>query len=295
MGPVSSLFKKRGVWNISLYYKGRRIKRSLSTTSYQKAKALKKKVEQEIIQSLNDNSYDIKLIPFPALCDKFLKAPHELSPSTIKFYKKQLKRFLTQKQFPENPTYRQMIYRSVNKVISWGLENNYKTDQVKFSTKEVSGRTRTFSDKELHIILNEFRDVGFQRFIRFMYYTGIRIGEACNLKEANLKKGMVTGKTGNRQIKITLQAKKVLEEQYADGGLWTYTVDSAEARFRNNRIRLDLKDVRVQDIRRTFGYNLLKKGLDILKLSKLLGHKNVTTTVKHYAPITLLDIDDFTL
>ena len=59
--------------------------------------------------------------------------------------------------------------------------------------------------------------------------------------------------------------------------------------------RLDLQDARFHDLRRTFGYNLIKQGMPIYHLSKLLGHSSVVTTEKHYAPLMANDMGDFKL
>jgi site-specific recombinase XerD len=41
--------------------------------------------------------------------------------------------------------------------------------------------------------------------------------------------------------------------------------------------------------------NLIKQGMSIYKVSKLLGHKSVRTTEQHYAPLLTVDIEDFEL
>ena len=56
-----------------------------------------------------------------------------------------------------------------------------------------------------------------------------------------------------------------------------------------------IKDERFHDLRRTFGLNLIKQGMSIYKVSKLLGHKSVSTTDKHYAPLLTVEIENFTL
>ena len=41
--------------------------------------------------------------------------------------------------------------------------------------------------------------------------------------------------------------------------------------------------------------NLIKQGMSIYKVSKLLGHKSVRTTEQHYAPLLTVEIEDFVL
>ena len=75
--------------------------------------------------------------------------------------------------------------------------------------------------------------------------------------------------------------------------------DSAERaaynKFKKEFRRLGIPDIRFHDLRRTFGYNLIRQGRPIYEVSKLLGHSSVTTTERHYAPLLATEIDDFVL
>ena len=59
--------------------------------------------------------------------------------------------------------------------------------------------------------------------------------------------------------------------------------------------RFGIKIARFHDIRRTFGLILIKQGMSIYKVSKLLVHKSVRTTEQHFAPLLTVEIEDFTL
>lgn len=48
-----------------------------------------------------------------------------------------------------------------------------------------------------------------------------------------------------------------------------------------------INDADVHTLRRTFGSKLIEQGVDILTVSKLLGHSSVSVTQNHY--IHLLD------
>ena len=100
------------------------------------------------------------------------------------------------------------------------------------------------------------------------------------------------GKSGKRLIKLNTQAKELL-----DGldELWDYTKDFVSHKFKKESRRLGIPDIRFHDLRRTFGYNLIKQGRPIYEVSKLLGHSSVTTTERHYAPLLATEIDDFVL
>jgi len=100
------------------------------------------------------------------------------------------------------------------------------------------------------------------------------------------------GKSGKRLIKLNTQAKEIL-----DGldELWEYKRDFVSHKFKKEARRLGIGDIRFHDLRRTFGYNLIRQGRPIYEVSKLLGHSSVTTTERHYAPLLTTEIDDFVL
>lgn len=77
--------------------------------------------------------------------------------------------------------------------------------------------------------------------------------------------------------------------------LWNYTKDFVSHKFKKEARRLGIGDIRFHDLRRTFGYNLIKQEKPIYEVSKLLGHQNVSTTERHYAPLLVSDIDNFIL
>ena len=103
---------------------------------------------------------------------------------------------------------------------------------------------------------------------------------------------VVRGKSGRRIVKLNSQAKEIIHNQ---NELWNYTKDYVSHKFKKEVRRLGIKNARFHDLRRTFGLNLIKQGMSIYKVSKLLGHKSVRTTEQHYAPLLTVEIEDFTL
>ena len=102
---------------------------------------------------------------------------------------------------------------------------------------------------------------------------------------------IVDGKSGRRAAKFASQARKKLENNPS----YEYTANYIQLTLGRNRKRLDLKDVRMHDLRRTFGYNLIKHGRQIYEVSKLLRHTSVTTTERYYVPLIATDVEEFVL
>ncbi len=134
----------------------------------------------------------------------------------------------------------------------------------------------------------------FNQFVQLAYYTGARSGEIRSLAQENVLDDSIVlkGKTGRRIVKLNNQAKKVIGTQ---DELWNDTKYYVSHRFKKEVRRLGIKNARFHDLRRTFGLNLIRQGMSIYKVSKLLGHKSVRTTEQHYAPLLTVEIEDFVL
>ena len=182
-----------------------------------------------------------------------------------------------------------MMIRAVNTLSNWATKQSYKHSIPHTSGgSKTEARKRTFNKNEIKIILNDITPPHFQEFVRFLYYTGARHGEVRRMRETQGSYVIVSGKSGTRTLKLNHQAQKIKVD-------FDYSKDYVTARFRKNMQRLKIKDARCHDLRRTFATNHILKGTDISIVSKLLGHSNISTTVKHYAHLLIADIDDFTL
>jgi len=205
-----------------------------------------------------------------------------------------LNNFVKSGKLPDNKETARGYQSRINACVNWGTSKGIKTEINLMEVNKKKGRTRVFNERELSVILTEFQDDEFQEFIRFAYYTGARRGELFNIKSYHIEptRMRVYGKNGERFVKLNAQARHVLASTEK---LWSYKLDFITKKFKWNSRRLDIKDARFHDLRRTFGLNLIKKGMPIYHLSKLLGHSSVKTTQEHYAPLLVDDIEDFTL
>ena len=292
---MASLYKKRDIWYISLSIKHNRITRSLRTKDYKIAKQIKPYIESAIINELTSEIKVCENLSFTELVERFLMAKHNWSNSTFKLNQYILTSNLNDKPLPVNPTSRAIHIRHINQCWNWGLKHNlvFKAHKIPGDIKG-EARHRTFSNAELHAISNGINDSSFNSFVRFAYYTGARSGEIRSISTENVLDGciIVNGKTGRRYVKLNSQAQEILENQ---DPLWSYTKDFVSHKFKKEVRRLGIKNARFHDLRRTFGLNLIKQGMSIYKVSKLLGHASVRTTEQHYAPLLTVDIEDFKL
>ena len=292
---MASIYKNGKYYYISVSYDGRRQSRSLSTKSYEVAKKLKPYVEIEILSELSGIKKTNENLPFSDLVDRFLKAKHNWSDTTYDLNRYILHAHLDGKPLPANPTSRAIHIRHINQCWNWGLKNNLveKAYKIPGDTKG-EARHRTYTKDELNMMFETIQDEMFNAFIRFAYYTGARSGEIRSISRENVLDGsiVVRGKTGRRYVKLNSQAQAILQQQKP---IWSYSKNYVSHKFKKEVRKLEISNARFHDLRRTFGLNLIKQGMSIYKVSKLLGHKSVRTTEQHYAPLLTVEIEDFEL
>ena len=219
---------------------------------------------------------------------------HDWSKRTRILFRSLLNRYLTV-GLPHNPTTKAMTIRVINSCNNWGYKHGLISKAVKIEGgSKWESRHRVINSEELQSIFDNMNDKKFNSFVRLAYYTGARSGEIRHISKENLFSDyLVTyGKTGKRIIKLNNQSQEVLKQL---NELWNYRRDFVSHKFKKEARRLGIPDIRFHDLRRTFGYNLIRQGRPIYEVSKLLGHSSVTTTERHYAPLLATDIDDFIL
>ena len=291
---MASIYKNNGTWYISLGYNGKRKSKSLKTKDYKIALKLKPFAESLLIDELTGLNNQHKELSFETLSAMYLKQSSR-SINTHKIYENAFKNHILQKPLPTNPNSRSMHIRAINACWNWGLKKGIVTKAYKLDM-DTRGepRQRTYSSNELKLIFESIEPQNFNLFVRFAYYTGARSGEIRSISPDNVQNDyiVVRGKTGRRMIKLNSQAKDIIK---VVNTLWDYKKDYVSHRFKKEVRNLGIKNARFHDLRRTFGLNLIKQGMSIYKVSKLLGHASVRTTEQHYAPLLSVDVEDFIL
>ena len=292
---MATLYKNRDVWYITASYENQRLTRSLRTKSKKVALKLKSGIELELLEELTGVSNRKLNLPFEEVVSRYLSYDHNWSKRTRELNTYILKAYISGKTLPPHPTTKAIHRRMINICWNWGFKNGLVKKALKLEgdTKGES-RNRVLSDSELKTLLDEIKDNRFNLFVRFAYYTGARSGEIRSISRENIFSNHLVayGKSGKRLIKLNHQAQEILD---GFDELWNYSKDFVSHKFKKEARRLGIPDIRFHDLRRTFGYNLIRQGRPIYEVSKLLGHSSVTTTERHYAPLLATEIDDFVL
>lgn len=154
---------------------------------------------------------------------------------------------------------------------------------------------KPFSDEELEKMrrcLNDKKEIA---MIEFLYATGVRVSEFCNLDLSDIDFGSKTVKvfgkgSKERIVPISTTAiwhlRQYLQNRGYDGGMLfinrngqRYKPAGVEAMLSRISKKSGVENVHPHRFRRTLATNLLKKGMKIEEVSKILGHAKLDTTM----------------
>lgn len=165
-----------------------------------------------------------------------------------------------------------------------------------------------FTKNEIDLLLKNTNGYMYN-FILFMYSTGIRPGEIIALiwddidfdkKQISIYKTIVNGKIGNpktqssvRKVDILPMAQIALDNQYklTKDNNYIFVNTSKEHFYSHDVINLNFKNLlklnnielrTLYNLRHTFASQMISSGADIVWVSKMLGHKDVSITLKVY-------------
>ena len=130
--------------------------------------------------------------------------------------------------------------------------------------------------------------------IQMLAYTGCRKSEILTLKWADVQLDQncihfKKSKTGEKIVPLNSLSKAVLEsiERQPDNPYVFCRrkpgrhLTDVKKRWTKIRKMLDIEDVRMHDLRHTFASMAIKSGLGLYQVSKLLGHRNIQTTMRY--------------
>ena len=292
---MASIYKNGKNYYLSVRYNGKRLAKSLGTDDERVAESLQPLVEKELLLELMGIKKPAQNLSFSELYIKYIESQKHWSKSTYLLNESILRLHNQGQPLPKNVTSKAIYTRHINQCYRWGLKNNLIKEAAFIPGSEIGlARHRTLTKSEVTIMFDKIQDKDFNSFVRFAYYTGARSGEIRSISTENVLDShlVVNGKTGERLVKLNKQAKEIIHGKHK---VWKYSKSYVSQQFKKEVRRLGIKNARFHDLRRTFGLNLIKQGMSIYKVSKLLGHKSVRTTEQHYAPLMTVEIEDFVL
>lgn len=278
-----------GYWYSSIIKDGKKVVFSLKTKDKSIAES-----NYPNLKKIKLESYDKpKTLDFKKLYTLFLEDKKlDWSLKSYKVYHSILSRHAKGVKWPTNKQSRYTWANHINSCLIWGYEQGLTDKPILYRKGKKKYRTRVYSKDELELLFTSpIRTKNYRNFLRFAYYTGARRGELCNIERIHNDYMVVKGKSEQRIVRLNTQAKQILLHL----SLPNVRPDSITQRFNRYLNKLGIVDARFHDLRRTFGFNLIRQGMPIYEVSKLLGHESVGTTEKHYAPLQVRNIKEFSL
>jgi len=197
----------------------------------------------------------------------------------------------------------------LNKALQWKfLTGGNPVRNVKFLSVMKNTRLRYLKKSEIFKILNDkIIDRRFRTLILVFLYTGLRLSENLNTKWENnidLKRGVLKVlDTEDWQPKdyecreiplhpVLETALLQLRRKGSKGLLFPpprggkYWKDAVKRKFKRLLKRLGINNASIHTLRHTFASYLVMAGVDIVTVKELMGHSNISTTMKyaHLAP-----------
>jgi integrase len=146
-----------------------------------------------------------------------------------------------------------------------------------------------FIDTLSQVLHRDF--IKFKALTLFLFYSGIRIGEIDTLKRNHfdLEKKTVkilVKKTKEERIVVYTEKTKDAIKEYFDSeeeGETAFNINSNAVQQRFKEFKKYFPDINfhAHTFRHSFAVNCLRKGVDLLTVSRLLGHRNTTTTERY--------------
>lgn len=179
-----------------------------------------------------------------------------------------------------------------------GVQNENIVDKI--GKIKTSPKPRVYlSEDEVIFLTVEMKKPLLQVFYKFLYFSGLRLGEALKLTldDINLNKKLIYVKQGkggkNRTVPISEKLNKILknylenirpelESKMFFATKRTGTLSDKYTRYvlRNTLINLGWKDkgITAHSFRHSFASGLVKNKVNLKVIQKLLGHYDITVT-----------------
>jgi len=193
-----------------------------------------------------------------------------------------------------------MLSKLFNLAEDWGLRQPGSNPARRIKKFREEEKKRYLSDAEqirLGEVLAEALEDGTETVyvvsaLLLLIYTGCRLSEILTLRWDYVTSHhleLPDSKTGRRRIPLPREAYDILMElPRQPGNPYVILGESDDGPLNNlqkpwRRIRktAGLEDVRIHDLRHTYASVAMKDGVDPFTLKEIMGHKNLTTTLRY--------------
>ncbi len=180
------------------------------------------------------------------------------------------------------------------KAVEWEMmEQNPFTKGKALVVKANNKRFRYLTEDEIIRLLDKFVNDYTRDIVTAVIHTGMRRQEVLGLKWSQIRDGFIylsKTKTGERQIPINddlgelfkkVRAKNQLRSEYVFCDSKGSRFKQVTKSFQSSLERAGIEGFRFHDLRHTFASHFIMKGGSLKELQEILGHKNITMTMRY--------------
>jgi integrase len=313
---MAALYQRKGggIWYVDFFYHGKRYRKSTKTSDGKLAELFQKDIEVKIARdNLGFAELNRKEVSLSEFIEEYLKySKAEKSKGTYLLDKRALEEFrdfignihlskVTHKQGEDYKLFRiekvkpvsvniflRQIKAAFETAVRWEYLKENPLKKVKQYKVKNDDLPKFLTKSEVNALLEKIPAGHFRLFILFCLYTGCRRGEALNLKweDVDMESGMLKfrlTKTGKSRV---IPLNNVLMNAFRNLSRNGDRVFPFHANFVTHKFKKYLRvsgipsheSLHLHSLRHTFASHMIMAGVDLMTVSKLLGHSTIRTT-----------------
>lgn len=281
--------------NLSFFNEGRNVR------DKKYANFMKNKIENEL--ALGQNPVSEKVSANYAKDKYYTYCQKRLEKSTVDIYKVYIDKFfdntkikslnsITERTVNDFLDSRDISNRTANHTIkilkqflNFCVRQNFiiKNPIDKMKTLRVEVKPPRFlSKQEIKLVLKQAKNTDLYPIIATAIYTGLRLGELKRLQwsDIDLKRKQITVRIAKskrfRVVPIHNDLMPILSREKGSGDV--FDTVNLRARLDSLKETIDIPNFGFHTFRHTFASHLVMNGVDIVTVSKLLGHSSISVT-----------------
>ncbi|MEG0517008.1 MAG: site-specific integrase [Cetobacterium sp.] len=247
----------------------------------------------------------------PIFADKYIE---EITPVIVRQFQNELLSYKNKDGMGYKPTYLKLLNSCLSAILNFAVKfhNLNSNPCIKAGTigKRSAGEMHIWTVDEFNKFINIVSDPELYVAYNLLFWTGMRIGEMLALtyddvdfdkntirinKTYTKKNGRIlitTPKTSGskRVIAVTEDVIKIMKEYrskiYANESsdrLFSYHVEHYRKKMKEYAKSVNIKKIRVHDLRHSHASLLIHLGVNPVAISKRLGHERLDTTLNTYS------------